>query len=378
MQIPFILFFLFVPFVISYLTTRISILNKLGTVLICYAIGLIVGHSPLVDSGIHELQDMLINASILIALPILFFDTRRSHLKHLAGITAISTLTALLALLITVYSGYYMFGENVQEGWKVSGLLVGLYTGGTPNLASIKTALDVSDDIYIGVHTFDTALGAIYLLFLLTFGKTFFRRFLPKYAMQQKAEKYIKPELANESVKVWLSRFDYKKGTIILFMGVGIAAIGAGVGLQFDETYQMTVIILLITTLGILTSMFKFTERLGDSSMVGMYLINVFSLTIASRANFFEIMELDGILYVYVIFVLFVTFGMHFFLAKIFKVDADTMMITSTALICSPPFVPVIAGSLKNKELLIPGVTVGILGYAIGNYLGVLIAYLLK
>jgi uncharacterized membrane protein len=52
-------------------------------------------------------------------------------------------------------------------------------------------------------------------------------------------------------------------------------------------------------------------------------------------------------------------------------------MITSTALICSPPFVPVIAGALNNRKLIISGLTVGIVGYAVGNFLGVSIAYIL-
>ena len=53
-------------------------------------------------------------------------------------------------------------------------------------------------------------------------------------------------------------------------------------------------------------------------------------------------------------------------------------MITSTALICSPPFVPVIAGAIKNREIIVSGLTVGIIGYAIGNYLGFIVAELLK
>jgi uncharacterized membrane protein len=65
-------------------------------------------------------------------------------------------------------------------------------------------------------------------------------------------------------------------------------------------------------------------------------------------------------------------------LAALFKIDADNVIIVSTALTCSPPFVPVVAGALKNKEIIISGITVGIIGYAIGNYLGVFIAYLFK
>ena len=53
-------------------------------------------------------------------------------------------------------------------------------------------------------------------------------------------------------------------------------------------------------------------------------------------------------------------------------------MVTSAALICSPPFVPMIAGAIHNREVIVSGLTVGIVGYAIGNYLGVAIAYLLQ
>jgi uncharacterized membrane protein len=68
----------------------------------------------------------------------------------------------------------------------------------------------------------------------------------------------------------------------------------------------------------------------------------------------------------------------HVGLAKIFRVDADNVIIVATALSCSPPFVPVVAAALKNKEIIISGITVGIIGYAIGNYLGIFIGYLLK
>jgi uncharacterized membrane protein len=76
--------------------------------------------------------------------------------------------------------------------------------------------------------------------------------------------------------------------------------------------------------------------------------------------------------------VITVTFLIHALLAKIFKVDADTLIITSTALICSPAFVPMMAGSLNNRSIILGGLTVGIIGYAIGNYLGIFTALVLS
>jgi uncharacterized membrane protein len=65
-------------------------------------------------------------------------------------------------------------------------------------------------------------------------------------------------------------------------------------------------------------------------------------------------------------------------LSKLFRIDADTLIAASTALICSPPFVPMMAGALKNKQVMVTGITIGIIGYAVGNYLGVTIAYILN
>jgi len=69
---------------------------------------------------------------------------------------------------------------------------------------------------------------------------------------------------------------------------------------------------------------------------------------------------------------------LHALLSWVFKISVDEYIITSTALANSPPFVPVVAAALRNKEVVVPGVIIGVVGYAIGNYLGIAIAYLLK
>ena len=38
---------------------------------------------------------------------------------------------------------------------------------------------------------------------------------------------------------------------------------------------------------------------------------------------------------------------------------------------------PMMAAAMKNKDVLIPGLTIGVIGYAAGNYLGFLMSQLL-
>lgn len=110
-----------------------------------------------------------------------------------------------------------------------------------------------------------------------------------------------------------------------------------------------------------------------------MYLVILFSLVIASLANLHAMLDIKYLnLFLFVALVVWGSIVIHALLSWLFRVDSDTFIITIAGLTYSPPFVPVIAGSLRNKDVIITGLTSGIVGYAIGNYLGISIAYLLK
>jgi len=141
----------------------------------------------------------------------------------------------------------------------------------------------------------------------------------------------------------------------------------------------MVVVILSITTFGILASFVPRINKIEKTFQLGMYLILIFSLTVASMAN---LKSMFGVgMFSLIMFITWCYFGsmiLHLILAKIFRIDADNFLITSAAFVFSPPFVPLVANALKNKELIVTGITGGILGYVVGNYMGVALAYFLK
>ena len=94
----------------------------------------------------------------------------------------------------------------------------------------------------------------------------------------------------------------------------------------------------------------------------------------------FSNLELTGSLNLlaYLLFAVFGSLFIQVILSRIFRIDADTMIVASVAFINSPPFVPMMAAAMKNKRVLVTGLTLGIIGYAVGNYLGFLISELLE
>ena len=370
------IFYLGIPLLINYLTKRFKILNKIGVVLICYIIGLMLGHSGFIPKDSEKLQNDIVSASVLIAIPLLLFESSIRSWFRTARPALLSMSIAVAALIITIFSGYFIFSINSDEGVYIGGLLAGLYTGGTPNLAAISRALNVSNSLYISIHTFDTFLGIIYLMILFSFGKNFFRWFLPS-ASKKKSPTYENVSFKAVNFRDWIKMVKLKSLLYSFGAAIIVAGVSAAFGLLFYEDYQMTIIILTLSTLSLIISSFKFASTLKGSFDLGMYFIYVFSITVSSQANFAEILSINSNVYLYVSYVLFITFALHILGRKLIGVDSDTTIVVRTALICSPPFVPVIAGNLKNKDILVPGITIGIIGYAIGNYLGIFIASIL-
>ena len=141
----------------------------------------------------------------------------------------------------------------------------------------------------------------------------------------------------------------------------------------------MVVVILSITSLGIAASFVKRVREIKTSYDAGMYLVYIFSMVVASMADLTRLNLSGGIyLLLYITFAIFISLLIQLLLSKLFKLDADTVLISSVSLINSPPFVPLVAAAMKNKNVIITGLTVGLVGYAIGNYLGYIISLILS
>ena len=157
-----------------------------------------------------------------------------------------------------------------------------------------------------------------------------------------------------------------------------IFGIGAAVSLLLPASAQMAVVILIITTLGIAASLIPAVKKLDKSFELGMYLILIFCMVIASRANLGNIDLVAMKIAAYVAFVVFGSMIIQAFLSWIFRIDADTYIITSTALITNPAVVVAVAASLKNREIIFSGLSAALIGLAAGNYLGILMAWFLE
>lgn len=373
-----LIIFVLAPTGVLWLCRHVKFCGKVGPILLLYIIGFIIGNLPFINEGTMPLKDTITSVMIPLAIPMLLFACSFdfSILKGSAKVL----ILGLIAAIIAVVSGYFIFGIHIHEGDKVAALLMGCETGGTINMASLQQMLGVSNETYVLLNTYDMIVCFIYLIFLMSFGIKFSRKIMPFDKSKIDINTSIKVE--DESTHNPYSDFFSKKWMNqlwkIMIAVVVCVVLAFLLTKAFPKGWFMPVFILGITTFAIIASFFKPIKKLDKSYDTGMYLIYIFSITVASMADLRNIHlaeELNVLGFLF--FIIFGSLFLLWILGAIFKVDADLTVIASVALVNSPPFVPMIVSAQKNKSMLIPGITIGLVGFAVGNYLGFMIAQLL-
>lgn len=374
-KIALVLFYLLSPAVVLWACNKWKILGKIGPVLILYFLGIIVANLNLIPADCAGLQNTISSIAIPLALPMMLYscDFKKFSVKTSLKIT----IVGIVAVTLASFAAFFAFrGGLGEEAAIVGGSIMGKCTGGTPNLAALKVMLGMDNETFILINSFDMVICFLYLVMLMSVGIKQARKFLGRGAYATDTEVNLDEYTEKNPYKDFHKKESVKQLIKVTLLTLVIVAAAFGIATyakRFDENIFTVVMILTLTTLALVFSLWQEVKSWDKSYDAGMYIIYIFSVVVASMANF-RTMNYEGALYI-VLFQVVVVFGSFLLTllgAKLFKVDGDTAVITSNTLINSPIFVPMIAASMKNKDIIVVGVTIGLVGYAVGNYLGYL------
>lgn len=392
LKIILVLFYLLAPAAVLYGCRRWRWMDKIGPILILYFLGAIIANlgifpvsgTPEGDS-LLKFQNNFSSVLIPMAIPMILFSFtyRKGDTKD----QLIAMITGLLAVVIAVVAGYPIFAKHIPDAPKIAGMYTACLTGGTVNMAAVSKMLGVDGQQYALLNTYDMMVSFTYLVFIMAFGIRWARKILPVKTLDVNSNdaEQVRAQIESDRMKNPYEGMWSKEGILELLKLLGatllIVGISAGLAVGLSKLIPGTFMmwfILSATTFSIAASFIKPVRRIKYSYEAGMYLIYIFSIVVASMANV-RAMDFSGALYIvgFLFFMEVVSLTLQILSAKVFKVDADTAVIASVTYINSPPFVPMIAASMNNKRVLAPGLAIGVVGYAVGNYLGVLICNLL-
>ena len=379
--------YVLVPVAIVECFKRWTWMQKIGTVVAAYAVGIIFALTGFVHFepgtaaalSFSKIQSTLMSVTVPLAIPLMLFNCDFKLWTKALPKTIWSLVGGISAVLVAVVSGYFIFHTpDVPEFNKVAAMMTGIYTGGTMNFNALGASLGVDKTLMAIVLAFEMVFTTPYIFFIIGGGYKVFRKLLPYDDVTRKGRK--DEEVETKDIENYRGMFE-RKNVGGMFAGLGLSvlflAIGAGLALLITGTLNELVVILTITTLSIIASFFKKVRELPKTFELGMFFILIFSVIVASL---FDIHSVNGgalMIGLFVAWVMVISAGVHLLLCRIMHVSGDLFCVSQIALLCSPPFVPPVVGAMKNKKVLISGIVIGLVGYAIGTYLGVAIAYIL-
>lgn len=383
-----VLFLVLSPALIIYLCLRLTVLDKLGSVLIAFSSGIALSAAlpslfQLEGAVISGLQSQVSEFAIALAIPLLLLSSQIRQAFKLARQTLKAFALALCSVVFMSFTLALLFASELDDFWQMAGMAVGAYTGGGPNMAAIKAATQANEQSFITMTTYDILLSSLYLLFILSAAKPLFSRLLPLFTEHENTadahSQFV--HMADQSARGYLSLLD-KSGLAQATQGLLVALVciasARAVAQLFEGPTQATATIVGITSFGLLAACSGYINRLKSSFQLGMYCILVFCFCMGTMVDLAQLSSLNVPLFAYIGLMLIGSLAIHACLCYWLKIDADTFIISSSAAIMSVPFIPVVAASLRNNALIVPGFAVAIIGYALGNYLGIAVAFGLK
>ena len=224
---------------------RWTVVQKIGTVVLAYAVGIIASlcglmqfPDPEVAVSFSKLQSTVMSVTVPLAIPLMLFNCDFKLWTKALPKTAWALVTGLASVVIAVVTGYFIFRNNVPEAANVAGMMTGIYTGGTVNFNALGASLGVDKSVMAIVLAFQMVITMPYIFFLLGGGYKVFRKVLPYKDITHKG-RTDENTVETADVENYRGMFE-KKNFIGMLKGLGLSviflAMGAGLALLITGT----------------------------------------------------------------------------------------------------------------------------------------------
>lgn len=352
---------LLIPFLLDKYKTS----KYVSPVVLCYAAGIIMSFIPYFELN-QDFKQTFMGIAVLLAIPMVLLSTNMSEWLKLTKEVSKAFAITVLSMTVSVFV-CSMFYIHKEEIYYLSGMITGGFIGSASNMNAVGLALNTPIEIFLLSNIADIVSSGLFLMIITTVLYPFMNIFLKKYSF--KSEEEISITIPQPKAK------DYLK---TLIWAVGINALVIGFSFLFFKKMEQLFIIIIISILSILLSKLSSKPSTKSSFELGYYLLLIFCIVLGSMVDI-SMVSMENLWIIgYAGLVLIVAVTLNMVLAYIFKIHSELVIISLAASIYSVPFIGQIALSINKKEIITPGIICSLIGYALGNFLGVGVAYLVK
>lgn len=356
----------------SFLLERTRLGRQLtGTVMVILAaivaanLGIIPHSAPTYDFIFTFLVPMLIPLFLFQAdLRRLWREASRTTLAFLVatiGTVAGIVVAATLLDLSTLGSGAPLPASDREAA--IVGLFASTYIGGSVNYAALgeMTGLNQDRSFFSAATAADNLFSAVYLsLIALLPGVTRLARFFPAHPTTPQPT--TAPEAAPPQVTA-------RSLCLAIACAAALVAVSDGLVAYFNAV-SYRYVTLTILTLVLATLVPAIREWLAGAFELGVALSFAFFAAIAAGANLTAMVSVAPTLIVVVLILLSVHLATLLFIGAVTRLTLPELLTASNAAILGATTAPAMAAAKGWRDQVTPGVLVGVLGYALGTFIG--------
>ena len=361
-----------------WLDYRFPALGKLGASMMAIIFGAILSNTGLVpvDSVVYDVVLGPVT-SVSIAWLLLSVDLRdlaKAGPRITGAFVVAVTGTVLGACVATViYQSH--FGDDT---WRIAGALTGTYSGGSVNFVSVGREVGLTGALFAGLNAADAVVTGLWLGATLILPIWLARFYAPVEAPAATDDESSTGAPANERHRN--HPYFAREG----LSAVGIAGLFAtGLILVLVSEWLGTVVpqvpsILWLTTLALILGHSPLYRDAPGAMQLGSVGLHFFFVLIGILSRVSEIAAVGFEVFFFTLIVVGVHGVFVLGIGKLLRLDIGSILVASQASVGGPTSALAVAISREWKHLVLPGVVVGLLGYAVGTYLGLGVAYLLR
>lgn len=361
-----------------WLDHRVPALSRVGASLLVIVFGAIlsntgiVPHASPVYRGIEGPVTSL--AIVYLLIGVALDDLRDAGPMMLALFLVAATGTALGALV-----GAAMFAGGLGDvTWKLAGAFTGTYTGGSVNFAAVGRGLELPASTFAAASAADNVTTALWMAVTLAAPVWLLGR--PKRAIIDAAgDPRTNPpgggDREHDPHPFW-GRIPISLLDLVLLAAIGMAVLIASrlLGRWIAPVPE----ILWLTTIALALAQLPAVRRIQGAQQLGNLGLHLFFAVIGIRSLLGAMVRVGPEVFLYTLVVV----GIHgiflFVIGRLLKGSLPMIAVVSQAAIGGPSTAMAVAISRRWPMLALPGVAVGLLGYALGNYAGFAVAYIVR
>jgi uncharacterized membrane protein len=349
---------------------RIPWLSKVGASLLALALGAVLSNTGVVPAA-SPVYGVIEGPLTSLAIAWLLLAVNLSDLK-IAGPRMIGAfLLAAAGTAVGAFLGALIFaGTFGPETWRLAGVFTGTYSGGSVNFVAVGRGVELPTSLFAGATASDALTTGIWLAATLML-PIWLHRFYPAPIPGEESEGEEDEHAHPFFEQVPLSTLDLANllaaGFILVVASEWIATFTPGVPA-----------VLWLTTFALAVGHLKPFRKPRGALQLGNLALHFFFVLIGIHSRISEILAVGVEVFYFTLVVIAVHGLVVFGVGRLLRMDVGSLSVASQAAVGGPSSALAVAVSREWKGLVLPGIIVGLLGYALGNYLGFGVAYLVR